>query len=228
MSDLVAWLDDISSARALLQRERERCGVITARLRRFTQGHRAHVFDRQSTFNLESAVTAIGFRAFAMAYAADLTPALAVVLTAILSMLGGDGTRATVIVVDEAHRITSDPDAGEVLGQLVRQARKHAAGVWMCSQRVDDFIATDLGRTLAATASTKVLLGAEESSLPGIREVFGLDDEECSVLSPVQQGRGVLLSAGERAAVSILPGPAVLAVSDTTPTAVRIPAVVER
>ena len=225
MSDLLAWLEDVSATRALTPRERERCAVIAARLRRFTQGHRAHVFDRQSTFNLDSAVTAVGLRAFAMAYAADLTPALAVVLTAILSMLRSErDTRPTVIVVDEAHRITSDPDAGEVLGQLVRQARKHAAGVWMCSQRVDDFIATDLGRTLAATASTKLVLGAEESSLRGIREVFGLDDEECSVLSPVQQGRGVLLSAGERAAVSIVPGPAILAVSETTPESVRLPA----
>src|SRR5207237_8276515 len=146
------------------RRQRERAGVITARLRRFTQGDRARIFDRQATFSVGRRPVSIGLRAFAMTYAADLTPALAVVLTRVLAELYS-GVSRFLIVVDEAHRVTSDPDAGEVLGQLVRQARKHGAGVWMCSQRVDDFIGTDLGRTLAATAATKLLLGSEEAAI---------------------------------------------------------------
>src|SRR5207302_4618030 len=122
------------------------------------------VFDRASTFRVGERPVAIGLRALAMSYAADLTPALAVVLTAVLAALARDGRRL-MIVVDEAHRVTVDPDAGAVLSQLVRQARKYGAGVWMCSQRIEDFVGTDLGRTLAATAATKVILGSEESAV---------------------------------------------------------------
>jgi type IV secretory pathway VirB4 component len=202
-------------AHALSDRERDRCRVISARLRRFTQGRRAAVFDRPSTFAVEKRPIAIGLKSFAMTYGADLTPALAVLLTAILDALERGGGRM-IVVVDEAHRITSDPDAGEVLGQLVRQARKHGAGVWMVSQRVEDFVRTDLGRTLAATSSSKLVLGTEEAVIDDVRDVFRLRDEEVAAICPSSPGRGVLLAGAERAVVSVVPGRAILALADTS------------
>ncbi|MFZ0921072.1 MAG: DUF87 domain-containing protein [Candidatus Dormiibacterota bacterium] len=216
--DLVAYIETTSATQALTRREKDRCRVITARLRRFTQGERAQIFDRPSTFRVGTRPVSIGLRNFALTYAADLTPALAVVLTAVLAALGRDEGRM-IVVVDEAHRITIDPDAGEVLGQLVRQARKHGAGVWMCSQQVQDFVGTDLGRTLVATAATKVILGVEEAALAGVRDVFGLSDDEIAAINPPLQGRAVLLSGGERTVVAIVPGSAVLALAHSSPEA---------
>jgi hypothetical protein len=215
ISDLVAHLEQRSIDHVVTSRETERCRVVAARLRRFTQGHRGHVFDRVSTFAVGTQPVAIGLRSLGLSYAADLTPALALVITTVMSSLR-DRKQPTVILIDEAHRVTADPDAGEVMAQLVRQGRKHAAGVWMCSQRVDDFIGTDLGRTLAATAHTKILLGAEEAAISGVREVFGLDADECSALNPMRPGRCVLISGAEHAIAEILPGPAILALADTT------------
>jgi hypothetical protein len=214
--DLLAFIETRSTTHALTRRERDRCRVITARLRRFTQGHRAEVFDRPSTFRVGARPVSIGLRNFALTYAADLTPALAVVLTAVLAALGSDHPRL-IVVVDEAHRITIDPDAGEVLGQLVRQARKHGAGVWMCSQQIHDFVGTDLGRVLVSTAATKVILGVEEAALDDVRNVFGLTDDELSALNPPVQGRAVLLSGRERAVVAIVPGPALMALANSSP-----------
>jgi hypothetical protein len=213
--DLVAFIETTSAVQALTRREKDRCRVITARLRRFTQGDRALVFDRPSTFRVGARPVSIGLRNFALTYAADLTPALAVVLTAVLAALGRDHGRL-IVVVDEAHRITIDPDAGEVLGQLVRQARKHDAGVWMCSQQIHDFVGTDLGRTLVATAATKVVLGVEEAALADVRDVFGLSEDEVAAISPPVQGRAVLLSGGERTVVAIVPGPALLALAHSS------------
>ena len=214
--DLVAFIESTSATRALTRREKERCRIITARLRRFTQGDRARVFDRPSTFRVGDRPVSVGLRQFALTYAADLTPALAVVLTAVLAALGRDHGRL-IVVVDEAHRVTIDPDAGEVLGQLVRQARKHGAGVWMCSQQVHDFIGTDLGRTLVATAATKIILGVEEAALADVRDVFGLHEDEVAAINPSVQGRAVLLSGAERTVVSIVAGPAVLALAQSSP-----------
>ena len=220
MHDAVDFLDRVSMRRALTDRERDRCRVITARLRRFTQGSRAAIFDRASTFALDGRPAAIGLRSFAMTYGADLTPALAVLLTAILATLVRRPERM-IVVVDEAHRVTADPDAGEVLGQLVRQARKHGAGVWMLSQRVEDFVRTDLGRTLAATSSSKLVLGTEEAALEDVREVFRLTAEEVVAICPPQCGRGVLVAGAERTVVDIVPGPAIMALADTRAAAPR-------
>lgn len=216
LSDLLAFLEAGSTERVLTAREDDRRRVIAARLRRFTLGDHGTVFDRPSTFQLGKAPIAIGLRDLSMAYASDLTPALAVVLTAVLDALRSSEGHL-VVVVDEAHRVTSDPDAGDVLGRLVRQARKYGTGVWMCSQRVDDFVASDLGRTLAATAATKLVLGVEETAIPGVRDAFGLTDEEVAAISPPVIGRAVLLSGGDRTVVRILPGDAILAVANTSP-----------
>jgi hypothetical protein len=215
MSDLVNFLDNDSKKRALTETELERIRILTSRLRRFTQGQRAAVFNRPSTFEVGTRPVGIGLKVFAMSYAADLTPALAVVLTSILAAIDRREGRM-IIVVDEAHRVTSDPDAGEVLGQLVRQARKYGAGVWMCSQRVEDFVNTDLGKTLAATASTKLILGTEEASVEAVRDVFKLRPEEVAAITPIHQGRGVLLASGQRTVVNVLPGPAIMVLSDTS------------
>ena len=215
MHNLVEYLVKVSMAKVLTSTEGERCRIITSRLARFTQGKRAAVFDRPSTFQVGRRPVGIGLKTFAMSYGADLTPALAVILTNILAAIDRREGRM-IIVVDEAHRVTSDPDAGEVLGQLVRQARKYGAGVWMCSQRIEDFVATELGKTLAATAATKLVLGTEEAALEDVKDVFKLQDEEVASVYPMVQGRGVLLSGGERTVVHVVPGPAIMSIANTS------------
>jgi hypothetical protein len=214
MHDLVGFLQHISQPRALTDREAERCRVIAARLVPFPPRMRAAICARPSTFSPDDGPIAIGPKSLAMTYGADLTPALAVLLTAILAALE-QRRRRMIVVVDEAHRVTCDPDAGEVLGQLVRQARKHGAGVWMLSQRVEDFVRTDLGRTLAATAASKLVFGTEEAVLDDVREVFKLRAEELAAICPSTPGRGVLLAGAERTVVDVVPGPAIMAVADT-------------
>jgi len=213
LHELVHHLETESLGRALTPREADRCRVMSSRLRRFTHGDHAKIFDRASTFQVGAVPIAVGLRELSMSYSSDLTPALAVVLTAVLASLRRRDSRL-VVVVDEAHRVTSDPDAGDVLGRLVRQARKYGAGVWMCSQRVEDFVGTDLGRTLAATAATKVVLGVEEAALAGVREAFALSDEEAAAVSPPQTGRAVLVSGSERTVVRVLAGDAMLAIAE--------------
>jgi Helicase HerA, central domain len=187
--------------------EEERHRRIYRRLRGFTQGELGQIFDRPSSFAIKpGSVTGIGFRALSLSYAADLTPALCVVLSHILDAIVR-GREEMIVLVDEAHVLTSDPDAGQVLEQLVRRARKCRAGVWMCSQRVEEFVATDLGRTLASTAATKLVLGVEETVAEKVRSIFELADDECSALTPPVAGRGVLVSGHERTIVQVTPSP---------------------
>ncbi|MBV8195944.1 MAG: DUF87 domain-containing protein, partial [Candidatus Dormibacteraeota bacterium] len=216
LRDLVGHIESHGADRALTERERERGRIITARLTRYTQGDRGTVFDRPSTFAIGESAVSIGLRSFAMSYGADLTPALAVVLSAVLVRLR-QRTKRLIVIVDEAHRVTVDPDAGEVLGQLVRQARKYGSGVWMSSQRVEDFVGTDLGRTLAATAATKILMGVEEAAVNDLKSLFALHDEEMVALHPPVTGRAVVISGAERCVVRVLPGAAILAIADSSP-----------
>ena len=143
--------------------ERDRYRRIALRLSGYTRGSLGRIFNRPGRLQIDGqAPVGIGFRSLSLRYAADLTPALAVVLAHVLGVLNRPH-RPLIVLVDEAHVLTADPDAGQVLEQLVRRARKSGAGVWMASQRIEEFVSTDLGRTLASTAATKLVLGHEET-----------------------------------------------------------------
>jgi hypothetical protein len=228
LSDFVRYLNLVSMERVKQFPKRvERCSEMALRLGRFTQGRRARVFDQPSTFDLSAPATAIGLYSLANQMGADLAPALAFVLTGLLAELesryrqqaatGRVDYSKFIILVDEAHWVLQDPEAGKVLERLVRQARKRGAGVWMASQSVHDFVSDagrkgtgqpSLGEILATSASTKLILGIQDAVAEGARQTFELSEIELqAVTEQRQQGQGVLISDQERAVVHVMPGP---------------------
>lgn len=214
LEDLVKYLKEVSEEKMITANEKERCRIVRMRLSRYTQGSKSNIFNKESSFSIGEEAIGIGLRTLSTQYGADLTAALAMVLNETYSIL--TKYKRKLVVVDEAHRVTSDPDAGAVLGQLVRQARKYGFGVWMCSQRIEDFLDTDLGKTLADNAATKFLLGVQEAGLERVRETFNLSEEEAQSISPIKKGTGVLISGSERAIVHVEPGPVIMRLADTS------------
>lgn len=209
LSALVEHLASVAVARKGVEDStRARCQQVALRLEAFTQGAVAAVFDKPSRLELpQGTPVGVGFRSLSMTYAADPTPALAVVLSHLLDVVL-QAREQLLVVVDEAHVLTSDPDAGQVLEQLVRRARKCRAGVVLASQRIDEFLATELGRTLASTAATKVILGHEEMVADRVRAVFDLAPDEADALTPPVRGRAVVIAGHERTVVDVEPCPA--------------------
>ena len=208
LADLLDHLQSsLAEDAALSSTESDRYRRIALRLSAYTRGSLGRIFNRPSDLPLDGEVpVGIGFRSLSLRYAADLTPALAVVLAHLLGALDRPH-RPLIVLVDEAHVLTADPDAGQVLEQLVRRARKNAAGVWMASQRIEEFVSTDLGRTLASTAATKLVLGHEETVADRVRELFDLADDEATALTPPTPGRGVIIAGAERTVVQVTPSP---------------------
>lgn len=65
-----------------------------------------------------------------------------------------DPTRLAVLVVDEAHALTSNPQGWALLEELIRDGRKHFAAVWAASQLASDFLSSQ-----QATDDLDTLLG---------------------------------------------------------------------
>ena len=210
LSDLIWYLEKYSLEEAKLFKRDARVYEMILRLKSYTQGDKAKIFDRESNIDWNAPVIGIGLRSLAMKYDADMTAALAFALSAIMSQLGSRERIARkehlIVLVDEAHRVVGDPDAATVLNRLIRQARKYGAGVWLASQSVGDFMA-GASDTLAGLIGTKLVLGVEEMSANRVQEFFGLSDRERGYIAPsFQRGRGVLIAGSERAVVFVLPG----------------------
>jgi TraG P-loop domain len=226
LADFIDYLETEAMARVTKQNvpgRARRCADISQRLRGYTLGRKGTIFNRHDTFSLSGQAVGIGLYALANQFRADLTPALAFVLSSVLADLARvRGKR--IIMVDEAHKILVDPDAGDVLAQVVRTARKRGGGVWMASQSVRDFIGTDRrggspspGEVLATVASTKLILGVEEAVAAGLQRTFDLTERELlAVTREKVRGRGVLISDNERAIVDVVPGDHLMPLVHTT------------
>ena len=226
LADFIDYLETEAMARVNrlgVPGRARRCADIAQRLRGYTLGRKGAVFNRHDTFSLSGHAVGIGLYGLANQFRADLTPALAFVLSSVLADLARvRGKR--IIMVDEAHKILVDPDAGDVLAQVVRTARKRGGGVWMASQSVRDFIGADRrgsspspGEVLATVASTKLVLGVEEAVAAGLQRTFDLTERELlAVTREKVRGRGVLISDNERAIVDIVPGDHLMPLVHTT------------
>jgi TraG P-loop domain len=226
LADFIDYLETEAMARVNqlnVPGRARRCADISQRLRGYTLGRKGAVFNRHDTCSLSGRAVGIGLYALANQFRADLTPALAFVLSSVLADLARvRGKR--IIMVDEAHKILVDPDAGDVLAQVVRTARKRGGGVWMASQSVRDFIGTDRrsgspspGEVLATVASTKLILGVEEAVASGLQRTFDLTERELvAVTREKLRGRGVLISDNERAVVDVVPGDHLMPLVHTT------------
>ena len=208
ISDLVSHLEGVGLRRpGLSAARREAYERLVLRLAGYTRGQLGRIFNRRSTFAIEPGVpVGIGLRMLNLAMGAEVAPALAVILTHILDALQRNRGRMAV-VLDEAHLVTNDRDAGRLLERLVRQARHQFAGVWMLSQKVDEFVSTELGRTLAAVAATKIVLGQEDIVAGQAREVFQLSETEARAITPPVPGQAVVIAGTQRAVVQLCPSP---------------------
>lgn len=221
LSEFVTFLDSRIASRSVTEADVQRGQAIRQRLSFYTKGKLKEVFDRRSTFTLGDKPVAIGFRSLANSYASDLTPALVMVLTAIFTVMN-QGDQKFIIAVDEASYLTGNPDAGQVLDQIARRGRKVGCGIWMASQKLDDFIGTPLGRTLVEVSSTRWILGCQSKVVPQVQEMFSLTDEEVAAINPIRQGQGVLVTdTGERAALQVLVSDALMYIVGTTPNSAR-------
>jgi hypothetical protein len=218
LHNLIGYLGKVSMSQpGLSDKEKERCRIIGLRLARYTQGTRGFIFDRPSSFSIGGRSLGIGMQALTHSYTSDITPALALILNNIYSIFteeNWEANRGTIVVVDEAHRFTGDPDAGKVLMSLIREARKYDAGVWMCSQQVGDFLDTDLGKVLSDNSPTKVLL-PDESTLPKIAKAFELRAEEVRALRNAPPGRALYIADTERTVVQMNPGALIMRLGNT-------------
>jgi conjugal transfer ATP-binding protein TraC len=228
LSDFCAHLEGPAMERARrlgVDGRTKRCADVAERLRAYTQGAQGGVFDRPSTASLTGRAVGIGLYRLANQLRSDLTPALAFVLAALLGELR-KMNRRRIILIDEAHRVLADPDAGEVLADVVRTSRKRGAGVWMASQSIRDFLSSGSGdrptpgEVLATVAATKLVLGVEHGLENGVQEAFNLSRRELAAITTQRRpGRGILIAESERAIVDILPGDHLMPVVETSSVA---------
>jgi type IV secretory pathway VirB4 component len=116
--------------------------------------------------------------------------------------------RRRQVVVDEAYlMLRENPEASYLLWALIKRSRKRLCGLTIITQDLADVLSTTLGESIINNASIHLLLRQTEKAIDGIGSAFGLSEGERSFLVAAPQGQGLLLVAGERAALKVVTSP---------------------
>lgn len=115
--------------------------------------------------------------------------------------------RPRLITIDEGWTLLRDPIGARYLFNFAKNARRHWAGLTLITQDVADLLATDLGRAVAANASTQLLLRQAPQNLDAVCESFHLSQGERQIVATAERGVALLAAGRHRAVFRALASP---------------------
>jgi len=101
--------------------------------------------------------------------------------------------RLKVFVLDEAWRFARDTTVKQYITEALKTWRKRNAAVLLATQSSDDFVGTDLLRTVVESCPTKFFLANPNLDLPRARELFHLNDTEATRITELRPRQQALL-----------------------------------
>ena len=141
-------------------------------------------------------------------------------------VLFGDPNRFAALLLDEAHALTANPQGRALVGDLIRDGRKHFAAVWAFSQLPSDFADDD--NALDALLGYRAVFRQSRQTAPDALAFLGSDAREENVQTITGLGTGQCLlrdPTGRLGLVDIASphDPDLLAALSTTPAQTAIP-----
>lgn len=190
MSDLQNVLANMTGAESLVRR-----------LSKFTQGTFAGLFNQPTNINLNT-----GFVVFSIR---DLEEQLRPIgMFLILSFIWNQARyqmRKRMVVVDEAWILMRYKDSSDFLYALAKRARKYYLGLTIITTDVEDFIASQQGRTIVNNSAMRLLLRQSPSAVDKLAEVFKLTEGEKLILREAKVGQGIFFAGSNHVAIEIIP-----------------------
>lgn len=140
----------------------------------------------------------------------ELTPAATLLtLDAIWRQVANPAARRRrLVVVDEGWLLMRQTAGARFLLRMAKAARKHWAGLTVCTQDVADVLGSEHGTAVVANAATHVLLRQASQTIHQVSSAFVLSDGERQFLLSAPRGCGLLSDGTHRAAFQTVASPA--------------------
>ncbi|MDO8515006.1 MAG: ATP-binding protein [bacterium] len=176
---------------------------IALRLEKFVKGSFGQIFNRKSTVSLKNPFTVFSFR--------DLEDqmrslAIFVIVDYIWAQIRRN-MKKRILIVDEAWYLMKNQSSAEFLWSFAKRARKYYLGLTTITQDVEDFMATDLGKTIVTNSSIQMLMKQSPASIDHLAGVFYLSEGEKSFLLSTNVGEGLFFAGSSHVAMRVVSSP---------------------
>ncbi len=97
-----------------------------------------------------------------------------------------------IFVVDEAWLFTDYPATMYLFQNIARRGRKRGIVFMFITQKPDDVVRNEVGKTILEQSYTAILLGQREKGAQVLKDLYNLTEDEKSYLTEVGPGHGIL------------------------------------
>ena len=109
-----------------------------------------------------------------------------------------------MLLIDEAWVLMAFPEGGRFLAGISRRARKYNLHLRLATQNVEDFLASEHGRTLLLNASQKFLMKQDSTTIDAVMKAFKLSGEERKFLLGAGKGEGLYFSRSSHVPLQVV------------------------
>lgn len=199
--------------KALIGMEEPLAKGLADRIEKFVKGSLVGIFDQQTNVEIRNPLTVFSIRDLEE----ELRPiAMYLVLDFIWTKVRRDLKRR-MLVVDEAWYMMKFPDSAQFMNSIAKRARKYYLGVTTITQDVEDFLSTDLGKSIIQNSSLQILLKQSPSAIDKVADTFYLSQGEKHLLLSADIGEGLFFAGPAHAAIRVIASPEEHALATTKP-----------
>jgi type IV secretory pathway VirB4 component len=189
--------------KTLIGMENVTAKILADRIEKFVKGSLVGIFDQQTNFAIRNQLTVFSIRDLEE----SLRPiAMYLILDYIWTRVRREKKRR-LLMVDEAWYMMRYPDSAEFLNSITKRARKYYLGVTTISQDVEDFLGSDLGKTIIQNSSLQFLMKQSPAAVDKVADVFYLSQGEKQLLLSAEVGEGLMFAGPAHAAIRIIASP---------------------
>lgn len=173
---------------------------LALRLEKFVKGSFGTIFNQRSNLKLDNNFTVFSFKNLE-----DQIRSLAIfiIVDFIWNAIKKD-LKKRILIVDEAWYLMKNQTSAEFLWGFAKRARKYYLGLTTITQDIEDFLASDLGKTIVTNSSIQILMKQSPAAIDKLGEIFYLSEGEKSLLLSAGVGEGLFFAGSSHVAMRVV------------------------
>ncbi|HSD12170.1 MAG TPA: DUF87 domain-containing protein, partial [Patescibacteria group bacterium] len=173
---------------------------LVIRLKKFTEGTFAGLFNSPSTVTMKNVLVTFSVRDLED----ELRPlAIYAIVNYIWNVVRSE-RKKRILVIDEAWWLMQNDDSAKFIFALVKRCRKYYLGVTTITQDVNDFLRNTYGQAIVTNSAMQMLLKQSPAAVDNIQKTFLLTEGEKYLLLECGVGEGIFFAGNKHAAVKVV------------------------
>lgn len=178
----------------------EGAGNLVERLKKYTEGTFAGLFNSPTTVNVNSQLVVFSVRDLED----ELRPMGVYTIMNYVWNIVRSQLKKRILVVDEAWWLMQQEDSAKFIYALVKRGRKYYLGITTISQDVNDFLRSPYGQAIVTNSELKTLMRQSTAGIDQLQKTFLLTQGERYLLLEAGVGEGIFFAGSKHAAIKVV------------------------